>query len=169
MSSLNLKLKKKILVPVIIKFFVDSEISGSTVSEARPTSLDNLPEINSESPKSQSLSDTEEEKDWDETRKNVDILKSGFDEDISDKVIFFSKLGYIFPEFFRGEYFWIHLKNQSKFFRVWTINFHVPTVQDSSNISDLKIATLNCIQEIKSTNVYSANRLLLEAITSKSI
>lgn len=58
---------------------------------------------------------------------------------------------------------------RSKFFRVRTINFHVPTVQDSSNISDLKIATLNCIQEIKSTNVYSANRLLLEAITSKSI
>ncbi|KAH1022982.1 zinc finger protein 423 homolog [Dendroctonus ponderosae] len=67
----------------------DSEISGSTLSEARPASIDNnLPETNSESPKSQSYSDTEEERDWDDSRKadNADNSKSGFDGDnVSDK------------------------------------------------------------------------------------
>lgn len=72
--------------------FIDSEISGSTLSEARPASIDNtLPETNSESPKSQSYSDTEEERDWDDSRKadNGDNSKSGFDGDnVSDKVDF---------------------------------------------------------------------------------
>ncbi|XP_066246919.1 zinc finger protein 423 homolog [Euwallacea similis] len=49
----------------------DSEVSGSSSSEVRPTSTENLAEIPSDSPKSQSYSDTEEERDWDEPSKTA--------------------------------------------------------------------------------------------------
>lgn len=78
--------------------YQDSEVSGSTSSEIRITNSENLPDLNSDSPKSQSLSDTEEEKDWDDTKiiDSNDVSKTSFENDNrNDRVSEMNHLQYL--------------------------------------------------------------------------